>query len=61
MAKCSGCGAEIVWIETKNKKIMPCNKEQTTIITDKGETIKGHIHHWATCPKADNFRKKEKV
>ena len=57
MAKCKGCGAEIVWIKTINGKNMPCNAEKTTIITEKGETITGHIPHWATCPKYKNFKK----
>lgn len=54
--KCKGCGAEILWIKTKNGKIMPCNTDKTTIVTSQGETITGHVPHWATCPKAKDFK-----
>ncbi len=60
MAKCKGCGKEIVWITTISGKSMPCDAEKTTIITDEGRAFTGHIHHWATCPKAQDFKKKEK-
>lgn len=58
MAKCKGCNADIIWIKTKNDKIMPCNAEKTTIVTTQGETIIGHVPHWATCSKSQNFKKK---
>lgn len=35
MAICKGCGAEILWIKTNNGKIMPCNANTTTIITEE--------------------------
>ena len=28
MPKCKGCGAEIIWIKTKDDKSMPCDPEQ---------------------------------
>jgi hypothetical protein len=43
--KCRGCGAEIYWVETKSGKNMPVNRDGTS--------------HFATCPKADEFRGKE--
>lgn len=58
MAKCKGCGAEIVWITTKAGKQMPCNNEKTTIVTEQGETVTGHVPHWATCPAFKKFKKK---
>ena len=54
--KCKGCGAEILWIKTKAGKIMPCNTDKTTIVTAQGETIIGHVPHWATCPKSKDFK-----
>lgn len=39
---CRGCGALIVWIVTKNDKRMPVDSDGTS--------------HFATCPKASNFR-----
>lgn len=59
MAKCKSCGADIVWIETVKGKNMPCNSEKTTIVTEDGKTITGHIPHWATCPNAGTHRKRE--
>lgn len=35
---------------------MPCDAAKTTIVTAAGETIVGHIPHWATCPKANKFK-----
>lgn len=58
MSKCKGCGADIIWIKTKNNKIMPCNSVKTTVVTEQGETIIGHIPHWATCPKSTEFKEK---
>lgn len=58
MSKCKGCGEEIVWIKTKNNKIMPCNAEKTTVVTEQGQTIIGHTPHWATCPKSKEFKEK---
>ena len=46
-AHCAGCGALIEWWITPNNKRMPMD------VTDgrKAEA------HWATCPKAAQFRK----
>lgn len=49
-AKCggeagTGCGAEIWWVTTKFKKAMPLNADAAP--------------HWATCPKAQDFRRKK--
>ena len=61
--KAMPCDAEAVayWKDTKGK---------ATVITPNGETVKatlevqrmqatgkGYIPHWATCPKAANFRR----
>ena len=49
MAKCKGCGAEIIWIKTTTGKSMPCDPAQVTywqkagapgkIVTPNGEVI----------------------
>ena len=57
MPKCKGCQAEIIWIKTVNGKNMPCNAEKTTIVTESGETIGGHIPHGSTCPDFKKFKK----
>lgn len=60
MAKCKGCGAEIIWLETKNGKAMPCDEKKQTIITENGETVTGYTPHWATCPRYKIFKKESK-
>lgn len=59
MSKCKGCGAEITWIKTKAGKLMPCNSEKSTIVTEQGEIVVGHVPHWATCSKANEFKEKK--
>lgn len=58
MAKCKGCGAEILWITTILGKQMPCNAEKTTIFLENGTTSIGYIPHWATCPEYKKFKVK---
>lgn len=80
MARCKACGSEIVWIKTKNDKLMPCNFPPVDILIDESEKeiyvtctgkvvhgrrcdnksypIQAYVPHWATCPKAEQFRKK---
>ena len=59
---CNGCGIHIEWIKTKAGKNMPVAPAEITIVTKDGETKKGFIPHWSTCPKANSFKKKnEKV
>jgi hypothetical protein len=43
-SECTGCGAPIWWVKTRAGKNMPLNADM--------------IAHWATCPKAEDFRKK---
>ena len=42
-AKCRGCGFLIYWVKTKAGKNMPVNASG--------------IPHWATCPKAKDFKR----
>lgn len=82
MAKCKGCGAEIIWIMSPAGKVIPCDpievpywkrsKANGKIVTPNGEVIScelygdpetvtgiGYVPHWATCPKAGEFRRKK--
>ena len=54
MSKCKSCGAEIIWIKTKNGKAMPCNPQKIsyrntwpagdlTLITPDGKIAKGTL------------------
>lgn len=72
--KCKGCGAEIIFIDYKNKKhpvnatprkvFVKLNTEYDSNFPD-GKFDFGYVltegfeSHFATCPKAKDFRKKE--
>ncbi len=66
MATCRGCGAEIAWLTTENVKLMPVNVPPLKVLVSTGEAaadgrpiykvVTGYAAHWATCPKADDFR-----
>jgi hypothetical protein len=55
---CRGCGESIDWVKTTNGKPMPVDTEYVTVVTDKGEVVKGRVSHFATCAQADRFRKR---
>jgi len=56
---CKKCGAQIEFIKMKSGKFMPVNVEPYKIVvTDGGETARGRTSHYATCPFAQEFRKK---
>lgn len=55
--QCKSCGADIVWLVTKNKKMIPVDAD--TVV--EGEEIFDSdtmTTHFETCPDADNWRKK---
>ena len=65
MPFCKACNAEIVWLKTKNGKNIPVNVPKfedgeirheavTTAVEFNSEYM---IAHFATCPKAKDFRK----
>lgn len=54
-----GCGVYIEWVKTTAGKSMPVDPAGVTIVTKEGETVRGYIPHWATCPKANQFKKKQ--
>lgn len=55
IAKCKGCGAEIVWMATTKGKQCPVNA--STAGTDKIFNPDIHTTHFLTCTKAGEFRK----
>jgi hypothetical protein len=60
MPVCKGCGANIVWIKTASGKSTPIDAkpERRYISIDYNWVLMDtHISHFATCPKADSFRK----
>ncbi len=58
MNKCKGCNREIKWLKTTAGKKMPVDPQEVTIVTKAGSTYRGFIPHWATCPKAEQFKSK---
>ena len=61
MPKCKGCDAEIIWVKTQKGKSTPLDQKEITIyVTGTQSIVKGHQSHWATCPKAESFKKKAK-
>jgi hypothetical protein len=56
MATCRGCGAEIVWLEL-NGKNHPCDLPSLRVIY-QGHLVEAHTSHFATCPKAGEFRRR---
>lgn len=81
MTTCKGCGAQIIWRQTKNGKMLPCDptpvgyrereKARGKVMTADGRIVScdftnepdaptGNIPHFATCPKAADFKKARK-
>jgi hypothetical protein len=64
--KCSSCKAYIVWVLTKNGKSMPINYTEgpenhsmfpiTPPLVFDSKTM---VSHFATCPEASKFRKRD--
>ena len=82
MAKCKGCGQEIIWMRTASDMLMPVDPEPVVywqklkakgvVVTKNGQVVKcefegdmakstgiGYVPHWATCPKAGEFRRRK--
>jgi hypothetical protein len=55
-ATCSGCGQEIVFIDTSGFKKMPCDPKVVVITADDGQTYRGRVSHFATCSKPGRGR-----
>jgi len=56
---CKGCGQPITWV-LLNGKPHPADAKPIMIIYE-GKLISGHISHFATCPRADEFRKQKRM
>ena len=74
MSKCKGCGAEIIWIKTITGKNMPVDAKPekrvlvykdlpegtiSNFIPDYGTVVTVYTPHWASCPKAQDFKSKK--
>lgn len=59
MTKCRACNAEIIFLLTKNEKRIPINGDTYSAGETRFDPAK-HTSHFATCPKAAQFRKGKK-
>lgn len=58
MTTCKGCGRQIEWIKTEAGKQMPVDPDLVTVVLKDGRVVRGYRPHWATCPNAEQFRRK---
>lgn len=56
IAPCRGCGAPIVFLRTKTRKLIPVNAD-TVNRDDYDFDPSRHVSHFATCPQANEFRR----
>lgn len=71
IAKCRGCGAEIIWAFTADGHRMPLDaKFEGRFVLDRHKRDDGtllasaratYLSHFATCPQADKFRKRKAI
>lgn len=52
---CKACGAEIVFLRTAAGKLMPVDAETVSPEDTEYEPESGHVSHFKTCPKANEF------
>lgn len=64
ITQCRSCGAEVMWVLTKNDKRMPidassANEEERARVLPGAiaHDPKRHISHFATCPESTKWRK----
>ncbi len=69
MAKCKGCGAEIIWARSENNKMVPLDaKAPVYVLTiredcsqvgearcQRAEKGRAFVSHFSTCSKANEF------
>ncbi len=61
-SKCRYCGAPVIWVRMAGTgKNHPCNVPVLTTVTNDGRIAKGRTSHFASCPKADQARKRKKA
>lgn len=58
MAKCKGCGAEIIFVKTPKGKDMPLDAKKELVFYVDEESghwrnEMAHRMHWLTCPKVE--------
>lgn len=59
---CKGCGASIFWMSMESGKKMPVDaapKKMVVVLALGCKLVDAYTPHWATCPKAANFKRKK--
>lgn len=56
ITRCRGCNAKIIWFKTEAGKNMPVDAD-TVEAEDDELDLDRHVSHFATCKKADQFRR----
>lgn len=56
ITKCKSCGKLITWLRTERGKQMPVDGATKDPVYNQQR----HVSHWDTCPKAEDFRSKNK-
>ena len=68
MSNCRTCGAPILWAVTGQGKRMPLDVDRRPVLVVEGELDDGtaivsqqagYTSHFATCPQADDWRRKK--
>lgn len=56
IVRCKGCNAKIIWFKTDGGKNMPVDADTVEAEDDELDLTR-HRSHFATCKKADQFRR----
>lgn len=57
MKQCS-CGQNIEFVRLSSGRTAPVEADgYVTVVTDAGETVRGRVAHFTTCPDAGAFRR----
>lgn len=60
--KCRSCKADIIWVTTEKGKLQPLDAEPEKRVVIRGSmafSMPTYMPHHATCPQADQWRKKK--
>lgn len=52
------CGAKLIWLRTFRGGWIPVNADESVLELDQYFDHQRHKAHFATCPNAEDFRKK---
>jgi hypothetical protein len=59
IVRCSSCRARIIWLKTAAGRNMPVDADTVEPGEEIFEPNSDHISHFATCPNANNHRKRK--